>query len=83
MGVCFFRISYHAVLLGRPVEQLEICRKNLTLVFLSSSSYISGGLLLFLHSTKLKLMVKSRNKLIVLQLDLTATPVLYIAMSIT
>ena len=21
MGVCFFRISYHAVLLGRPVEK--------------------------------------------------------------
>ena len=23
MGVCFFRISYHAVLLGRPVEDGE------------------------------------------------------------
>ena len=24
MGVCFFRISYHAVLLGRPVDPLKL-----------------------------------------------------------
>ena len=32
MGVCFFRIPYHAVLLGRPVEQSVFSRFSIAVL---------------------------------------------------